>query len=117
MRAVNLIPGDARRRGPSSSTGLPFFGLVGGLVVVLLAVVLLVSAHSRVTSREAQLRSTQEATARWTAVAGSYEHDVTLDQRYGATIQSVETLAAQRYRWSDLLSQLAAAVPESTVLS
>jgi Tfp pilus assembly protein PilN len=117
MRAVNLIPTDARRRGLSTSTGLPFFGVVAGLAVVLLAVVLLVSAHSRVNSQEAQLRSTRAATVRWTTVAGSYDHDVAVGQQYSSTIQNVETLAAQRYQWSDLLGQLAAAVPKSTLLS
>ena len=117
MRAVNLIPADARRRGPSSSTGLPFFGLVGGLVLVLLATFLLVTTENRVSSRESQLRVTQAAAARWSAVAGAYASDVSLEKQRGVKVAMVKSLAGQRYAWSQLLDQLASALPRTTTLS
>ena len=117
MRAVNLIPGDARRRGSSGSAGIPFYGLVGGLVLVLLATVLLVTTENRVSSRESQLRVTQAAAARWSAVAGRYARDVSLEKQRGVKVSMVTGLAGQRYAWSQLLDQLASALPRTTTLS
>ncbi len=117
MKAVNLVPADARRRGASLATGLPFLGLVGGLVLVLIATLLFVTEHNRVDSRKAQLAGVQVSAARWTAAAGTYGHDVAVSTARQSAIAKVESLAGSRYDWSVLLGRLGDAMPRESVLS
>ena len=117
MKAVNLIPADARRTGRSMPTGLPFLGLVCGLVVVLVATVLFVIAHNRVESRQSQLTSVQANAARWSAAAATFAHDVSVAQLRQTKIGAVEGLVGQRTNWSELLGQLAAVMPARSRLS
>ena len=117
MNAVNLIPADARRRGRSISTGLPFLGLVGGLAVVLVATALFVIAHDRVESRQSQLASINASAARWTAAAATYARDVSDAKARETQIGNVESLVGQRTDWSRLLGQLAAVMPPDSQLS
>ena len=118
MRAVNLIPSDARRRGgPSLSAGLPFIGLTAVLVLALVATVLYVTAHNRVSSRRAQLARTQSSLVRWTAAAGSYAHDVSVSSARQSVIGQVEVLAGARYDWSVLLGRLGDEMPRQSAVS
>ncbi len=117
MRAVNLIPADQRTRRPTISTGAPFLALMGGLVVVLAAVVLFVVAHNRVESRRTQLASVQARTARWSGAAESYTQDLATNKLRQATIDGIETLVGQRTNWSELLGQLAGLMPAHSQLS
>ncbi len=117
MNAVNLVPADARRRGRSFATSLPFLGLLGGLVLILVATLLFVSTHNRVDSRRSQLHAIQASTARWTAASGTYAHDVSVNSTRQSVIANVESLAGSRYDWSVLLGRLGDAMPQQSVLS
>ena len=117
MNAVNLIPADARRKGRSVPTGLPFLGLVAGLVVVLVTTVLFVLAHDRVESKQSQLAAVQANAARWSAAAASFSRDVALVKARETSIGDVESLVGQRTNWSELLGQLAAVMPAHSQLS
>lgn len=118
MNAVNLLPpGAGRRPALGLSVSRPFLGLVAVLAVVLGATVLYFSARDTVSSRQAQLRALNAATARWTAAAAAFGPSV---EAYGArqrTIGAVRALAVQRYHWSTLLTQIAGRLPADAALS
>ena len=117
MNAVNLIPADERRRRNSVATGLPFIGLLGGLVVILIATVVFVIAHNRVDSKQSQLAAVQARVTRLSAAAASYSSAVATAQKRQTTISTVESLVDQRANWSEVLGQLAAVMPAHTQIS
>ena len=69
MNAVNLIPGDARKRQVSVSASPLTLGLIGGLVVILAAAVLYVSAVNDVRTRTGQLAKVNANVTAWQATA------------------------------------------------
>jgi Tfp pilus assembly protein PilN len=117
MNAVNLMPAGARRARPTISAGRPFLGLVAGLALLLLATVLYVSAHDRVTSRQAELVALNAATARWSAAAAAYDRSVQTLSVHSRTDTDVRALVAARYHWSVLLAEVAGRMPARAALT
>jgi Tfp pilus assembly protein PilN len=113
MRAVNLIPADARGAGsgaPGRSGGAVYV-LLGGLAGLVLMAGLWASAHSGAASGRTELaRLQQEAAAaqgRATAL-GEYRQATELRASRTAT---VTTLAKTRFDWAGLLTDLARTLP------
>ena len=77
MNAVNLIPGDRRKRNVSVSISPLTLGVIGGLVVVLVAAVLYVFAVNDVRARKSELARVTANAASWQAAANSYASYVT----------------------------------------
>jgi peptidoglycan DL-endopeptidase CwlO len=117
VNAVNLIPSDARRKRASLPTSKPTLALFGGLVVVLVAAVLYVSAHNQVTARQARLSHLTTAVAAWNTAAGRYSLSVQEVQARTEEMDDIKGLVAGRYPWSELLSQLGAVMPADAALS
>ncbi len=118
MRAVNLIPRDARRGGVAPSLGrLGAPHLVVGLLVAALAMVTLyVLSNNTVSQRKAQLAGLHEQISR---VQGqvtrlqSYEKFEKLALAREATVQEI---ANGRFDWHRALSDLSKVIPANTVL-
>ena len=72
MNAVNLIPGDARKRRTNVSASPLTLGLIGGLVVILAAAVLYVSAMNDVTTRKSELAQVTASASSWQAAANTF---------------------------------------------
>jgi len=117
VNAVNLIPSDARRKRASLPTSKPTLALFGGLVLVLVAAVLYVSARNQVTARQARLSHLTTAVAAWNTAAGRYSLSVQEVQERTEEIDNIKSLVAGRYPWSQLLSQLGAVMPADAALS
>lgn len=117
MNAVNLIPADARKRGSNVSASPLTIGLIGGLVVILAAAVLYVSAMNDVRSRTSQLTKVTASVSSWQAAANSYASIEKTAQQRSAQLASIRGLAGGRFPWSQLLSQIGGVMPAKAALS
>jgi Tfp pilus assembly protein PilN len=115
MNAVNLIPADSRQR-RNLSASRPTLALIGGLVVALIAAVLYVSAVNQVTTRQSELTRVTASAAGWSAAANSYASYVTAAQQRTQQLTDVRQLAAGRFPWSQLLSQIGGLMPATAAL-
>lgn len=117
MNAVNLIPADRRKQRFASSTSPLTLGLVGGLVLILLAAVLYVSAVNDVRSKRAQLAHVTSAAAAWNAAAARFDASVQEMQSRNQKLTAVRQLIDGRFPWSQLLSQLGSVMPANAALT
>jgi Tfp pilus assembly protein PilN len=117
MNAVNLIPRESRSRRESMSVSPPTLALIGGLVVVLIAAVLYVTAANSVATRKSELAQVTAGVAGWTAAANSYSSFVQAAQHRTQELTDVRKLATSRFPWSDLLGQIGGLMPRAAALS
>jgi len=117
MNAVNLIPGDSRRRRATVSTSRPTLALLGGLVLVLIAAVVYVSAVNNVTARKSELARVTAGALSWRAAANGYASAVADSQQRAEQLADVRQLASARFPWSQLLSQIGGMMPAAAALS
>jgi len=119
MRAVNLIPADAKRgsRGPSASKGLPTYLFLGVLAVAVGLVTLYVLASNNVSQREAKVTTLQAEVAQVQAQSTSLNHYAQFSQMTQSRIGSVRQLATGRFDWHSTLTQIAQVVPKNTSLA
>lgn len=116
MRAVNLIPRDARRGGAAGrSEGMVYVILAGlGLAVVLMIVY--VSASNSVSDGKAKIAQIQAQAAQASAEAAKLAPYAQFAQLAQARAQTVRSLAATRFDWHKALSNLSKVVPANTSL-
>lgn len=118
MKAVNLIPRDARRGGVAPSLGrlgAPH-AVIGLLAIALLFVTLYVVSNNTVSNHKAELASLQHQVTRARAEVASlqsYQQFETLAQKRE---QTVRELASERFDWDGALSDLSKVVPANTSL-
>jgi Tfp pilus assembly protein PilN len=117
MNAVNLIPADSRGKRASLSASRPTLALIGGLVVVLIAAVMYVSAANQVTTRTTELARVKASAAGWSVAANSYATFVQAAQQRTQALADVRQLAAGRFPWSNLLSQIGGLMPAAAALN
>jgi Tfp pilus assembly protein PilN len=118
VKAVNLIPRDARRSGGTPSLGsLGASHLLIGLLAVAVAMVsVYVLTNNTVSSRKAQLASLHQQMSRVQAQVTrlqSYEKFEKLAQARESTVQEI---AQSRFDWHGALSDLSKVVPANTNL-
>jgi Tfp pilus assembly protein PilN len=117
MNAVNLIPSDGRRQRLSVSTSPQTLGVLGGLVLVLVAAVLYISTANTVSSRKSQLAQVTAGVTQWTAAVNSYSSFVATASQRLQDLVVVRQLAASRFPWQQLLGQIATVMPKTAALS
>jgi Tfp pilus assembly protein PilN len=118
MRAVNLIPPEARRggSGASSAAQIPMYAALGLLAVAFSFVTVYVLTTNTISDRKAKLTSLQSQTAQERALAlrlGSYAQFSQLAQK---RVQTVRGIASTRFDWYRALSDLSRVVPANTSL-
>jgi Tfp pilus assembly protein PilN len=118
MRAVNLIPRDARRGGMTPSLGKlgTSHVVVAMLVIALGFVTLYVLASNTLSQRQSQLAGLkQQVTSMQAQVArlNSYAQFEKLAQEREATVREI---ASSRFDWHGALSDLSKVVPANTSL-
>jgi Tfp pilus assembly protein PilN len=116
VKAVNLIPRDARRGGASSLAVGPAHLVIGLLVIAVAFVTLYVLTNNTIAQRKSQLAAVHQQISRvQTEVTRlkSYEQFEKLAQERAATVRQ---LAATRFDWYGALSDLSKVVPGDTSL-
>lgn len=119
MKAVNLIPADARRGGTTDLRALrgPGAAVVGVLGVALVLVVLYVVASNSVTSKQAQLANVRQELAQTQAEAASLAGYTKFAKLAQARVQTVREIVSSRFDWKRVLTDLSKVVPANTTLS
>jgi Tfp pilus assembly protein PilN len=118
VRAVNLIPSDARRGavgrpgGPQS----PMQILIGALAVALLFVTIYTLTSNTISSRKARLAALQAQVTQAQAQDAHLQDYVAFQKLAQSRVQTVREIAAARFDWHDALADLAKVVPANTSL-
>jgi Tfp pilus assembly protein PilN len=118
VKAVNLIPADARKRGggvPNSSQ-LATYGLFGLLAVVLGLVVYYVTTNNTISDRQAQLTTLRAEVSQAQARVSSLGSYTQFRQLAQTRAQTVEGIAATRFDWHSAFVDLTRVVPANTSL-
>jgi Tfp pilus assembly protein PilN len=120
VRAVNLIPADQRRGvggGGAGGGGTATYAVLGALAAVVVAVGAYVLVGNSVNSRKSDL-------ARVNAQATTAQQQATALQPYRefaklreARVQTVASLAASRFDWERVMSDLSRALPNDVWLT
>ena len=118
MRPVNLIPPD-ERRGDSAPlrTGPLVYVLLGGLGLLLLAIVAVALTGKQISDRESQKAGLEQQLSAATAQANNVQGFTdfrTVQENRAATVTS---LAQSRFDWSRVLEELARVLPSDVSLS
>jgi Tfp pilus assembly protein PilN len=119
MRAVNLIPADAKRasRGSSGAKALPTYLVLGVLAIAVGLVTLYVLASNNVSQRQAKVTTLQAEVAQVQARSDSLSHYAQFSQMTHGRISSVRQLATTRFDWHATLAQISQVVPKNTSLA
>ena len=118
MRAVNLIPTDARRGGaaPARSGGAVYV-LLGVLAIAVVALASYVLTQNSISDRQAQLakvkRDADTAQATATALA-PYRQFAQLSR---TRVETVRSLASSRFDWERAMRDLALVMPDNVWLT
>ena len=119
MRAVNLIPADAKRasRGSSGTKALPTYLLLGALAIAVGLVTMYVLASNDVSQRQAKATTLQAEVAQVQAQSNGLSHYAQFSQMTQGRISSVRQLATTRFDWHATLAQISQVVPKNTSLA
>lgn len=118
MKAVNLIPLDARRgsSGPGKSSGA-VYGLLGVLgLLVVLASAFAVSNKS-INDRKAELAVVEQQAAAAEAKAGALAPYTQFATLRANRVQTVRSLAASRFDWAHALREISRTIPANAWLT
>lgn len=118
MRAVNLVPRDARRGGVTPSLGRlgPAHAVLGLMVIALAFVVGYVLTSNTVSQRQTQLASVQQQVTRMQAEATRLQSYQQFEKLAQARALTVREIAATRFDWQGALSDLSRVMPARTSL-
>lgn len=118
MRAVNLVPQDARRGGMGPSLGkLGASHFVVALLVVALGfVTLYVLASNTVSQRQSQLAGLKVQVTRMQAQVARLNSYAQFEKLAQARAETVREIAASRFDWHSALTDLSKVVPANTSL-
>jgi Tfp pilus assembly protein PilN len=118
VKAVNLIPTDARKGGAgiSSSVQLVNYGLFGALAVGLVLVTLYVLASNSVSSQQAKLTDLRAQVTQAQSEVSQLGSYASFQKLASSRIQTVEGIAATRFDWHKALTGLSRVVPANTSL-
>lgn len=119
MRAVNLIPADAKRasRGSSGTKALPTYLLLGALAIAVGLVTMYVLASNDVSQRQAKATTLQAEVAQVQAQSNGLSHYAQFSQMTQGRVSSVRQLATTRFDWHATLAQISQVVPKNTSLA
>jgi Tfp pilus assembly protein PilN len=118
VRAVNLIPREARRGGVAPSLGkLGASHVVIGLLVIAVAMVTAyVLTSNTVSQRQAQLTSLHQQVSRVQAQVARLNTYEQFEKLAEARAETVREIASTRFDWHGALSDLSKVVPANTSL-
>jgi Tfp pilus assembly protein PilN len=117
VRAVNLIPTDARRSGSAGPAGpIPALAIIGALAVAVAFVTIYVLTTNTIAERQAKIGSLQAQATRANAEAASLTKYTQFEQIAQARAQTVRQIVSTRFDWHAALADLSRVVPANTSL-
>jgi len=118
VKAVNLLPPDARRGGGRQigRSGGAVYLVIGVMVAALALIVVYVLAGNKISDRKAQLATVQTEAANARAEAARLAPYTTFAALASARTSTVRQIAAARFDWHQSLSDLSRVVPKNTSL-
>ena len=118
MRAVNLIPQDARRagRGSTSRSGGSVYVLLGVLAIAVALVTVYVLTTNRITTEKAQVAQLQSEASQAQNTAARLQPYVQFAELAQARSQTIRAIASSRFDWHGALADLSRVVPANTSL-
>lgn len=117
MRAVNLLPVRDRVKGPAVVSDRASHAVLAGLGVLLLAVLAVVLTQNQITDRTnriAQAKQEQQAAEQRSAKLGAFGQFAQVKR---TRVESISTLAKERFDYERLMRELALVLPKGTWLS
>lgn len=115
MRAINLVPPEARGGGVTSGkSGGAVYGVLGALVVVLLMLSSLALAKKDKSAAEQELAGIQQSTQAYEQVATQFAAFETAGKQANERIELVRSLAQARFDWAGTLREMARLIPANT---
>jgi len=118
MRAVNLIPTDERRGSRSDlRTGNLIYVMLGGLALLLLAVVAVALTSKQISDRKAEKDSLTQQVQQETARANSLAAFTRFRAVQESRAATVSSLAQSRFDWNRVLHELSLVLPPDVTLS
>ncbi len=118
MRAVNLIPREERGGvGAPTRSGGAVYVVLGGLATALLAAVLYVLALNGVTDRHNRLARVHQQAAAAQTEAARLAPFAQFAQLEAQRVSTVQQLAASRFRWHQVMGDLARVLPSDVALT
>jgi Tfp pilus assembly protein PilN len=117
MRAVNLIPNEARRgSGSSSRSGGAVYVLLGVLAVAVVLVTVYVLASNRISDQKAQIGALQAQASQAQGAAARLAPYVEFAKLAQARAATIRQIATSRFDWQAALGGLSRVVPANTSL-
>jgi Tfp pilus assembly protein PilN len=118
MKAVNLVPGDARRAGISVRPSVgPGLGVLVLLAVALAFVTLYVVTTNSISDRKAKLAQVQSQIAQQQAIAARLTSYATFAKLAQKRSDDIRQVATSRFDWHAALANIARVFPAQTSLS
>lgn len=118
MKAVNLIPADARRGGVTPSLGRlgASHVLLGLMLIAVGYVTFYVLTNNTISQRKAQVASLHQEVTRVQAQVARLNRYEKFEKLAQARAQTVREIASSRFDWHGALSDLSKVVPANTTL-
>jgi Tfp pilus assembly protein PilN len=110
VKAVNLIPAEDRRGGGTAGVSLAAYGLLAGLAVALGALTLYVLTSNRLEERTSELAALKARNVRTDARASALEPYIRFAKLERDRVSTVRNLAASRFDWSRVMTDLSRVV-------
>lgn len=118
MRAINLVPAEERPgRVNGGKSGGAVYGLLGVLVLFILAAAVFSMAKRDEARAEQDLAAVEQSTQSYTQVASQYTSFETAAKQASERINTVRSLADARFDWAGSMRDLSRLVPYSTRIS
>lgn len=118
MRPVNLIPPDEQRGDRAAlRTGNLIYVLLGGLAVLLLAIVAVALTGKQITDRKTEKAGLEQELQQETARADSLAAFANFRAVQESRSATVTSLAQSRFDWDRVLHELSLILPEDVTLS
>jgi len=117
MRAVNLIPADARKDRLPSGSGAFSYLIVGILVAILAGVTALVLTNNQISDSQAEVAQLEQDRAAAQARAESLQSFADFASMQQARTETVASLAQSRFDWERVLRELSLLLPSDVWLT